>query len=66
MTRMSGTMIRYSRAACAGSTRVVPVEAVRPASLDGGAGFDVGGTTQAALAAMSAVSRTIAAPRVTS
>src|SRR4029453_1886429 len=47
MTRMSGTMVRCSRAACAGSTRVGGVEAVRPASLDGGAGFEAVGAAQA-------------------
>jgi hypothetical protein len=65
MTRMSGTMIRCRRAACAGSTRVV-VEAVRPASLDGSDGPEVVGPAQAVLAASSIASTVIRAPRVTS
>jgi len=45
---------------------VVVVEAGRPASLDGGAGFEGVGPAQAALAATSAASRTSGVPRVTS
>jgi hypothetical protein len=66
MTRMSGTMIRCSLAAYAGSTRLVVVEGVRPASVEGGVGFEVVGAAQAVLAATSAASRTLGTPRVTS
>jgi hypothetical protein len=55
-------MIRCSRAACAGSIRVVVVEAVREA----GGVSEVTGPTQAMVAASSATTRTTGVPRVIS